>query len=57
MDEIIIDKRVFKQISVNHNYYIDCDGNTYLVNDTSSPYYEKMQEYWNLIYYNMFDNK
>lgn len=29
MDEIIINKRVFKQISVNHNYYIDCDGNVY----------------------------
>ena len=42
---------------ITNNYYIDCDGNTYLVNDTSSPYYEKMQEYWNLIYYNMFDNK
>ena len=29
MCEIIIDKRVFKQVSINHNYYIDCDGNVY----------------------------
>ena len=42
---------------ITNNYYIGSDGKSYLVDDTDSPYYEKMQEYWKLIYYNMFDSK
>lgn len=40
---------------ITSQYYIDKDGNKYLINDTSSPYYDKIQEYWKLIYYQMFD--
>lgn len=29
MCEIIIGKKVFREISLNNNYYIDCDGNVY----------------------------
>lgn len=29
MREIIIGKKVFREISLNNNYYIDCDGNVY----------------------------
>lgn len=42
---------------ITSQYYIDKDGNKYLINDTSSPYYDKIQEYWKLIYYQMFDEK
>ena len=42
---------------ITNNYCIGSDGNTYLVNDSSSPYFDKLQEYWKVIYYNMFDNK
>lgn len=42
---------------ITNNYYIGSDGKSYLVDDMDSPYYAKMQEYWKLIYYNMFDGK
>lgn len=42
---------------ITTQYYIDKDGNSYMVNDTESPYYDKLQEYWKVIYYQMFDNK
>jgi len=29
MEEIIIKNRIFKQIAINKNYYIDCEGNVY----------------------------
>ena len=39
------------------NYYKDKEGNRYLLDDTTSPYYDKVQEYWKLIYYQIFDSK
>ena len=42
---------------ITNHYYIDNDGDSYEINDSSSPYFEKLQEYWRVIYYNMFDNK
>ncbi len=40
---------------ITNSYYKDKDGNLYSTNDTESPYYDKLQEYWKVIYYNMFD--
>lgn len=40
---------------ITNAYYKDKDGNLYKTNDTGSPYYDKLQEYWKVIYYNMFD--
>ncbi len=40
---------------ITNLYYKDKEGNTYKINDTESPYYDKLQEYWKIIYYNMFD--
>ncbi len=37
------------------NYYIGDDGVKYYYNDTSAPYYEKIQEYRKIVYYQMFD--
>ena len=42
---------------ITANYYKDKEGNRYLLDDTTSPYYDKVQEYWKLIYYQIFDNK
>lgn len=42
---------------ITPQYYIDCDGELYKINDKSSPYYDKLQEYWKMVYYQMFDNK
>lgn len=42
---------------ITNNYYINKYGELYDVNDSNSSYYEKMQEYWKIIYYNMFDKK
>lgn len=42
---------------ITNNYYMDKENNMYRVDDKESPYYEKLQEYWKLIYYNIFDNK
>ena len=42
---------------ITAQYYIDIDGNFYEINDKSSPYYDKLKEYWKMIYYQMFDNK
>ncbi len=42
---------------ITNHYYMNNDGDSYEVNDSSSPYFEKLQEYWRVIYYNMFDNK
>lgn len=40
---------------ITNLYYKDKDGNSYKINDIESPYYDKLQEYWKVIYYNMFD--
>lgn len=42
---------------ITAQYYIDKDDNFYEINDKSSPYYEKLEEYWRMVYYQMFDNK
>lgn len=42
---------------ITNHYCIGNDGAMYEINDNSSPYFEKLQEYWRVIYYNMFDNK
>ncbi len=41
---------------ITANYYKDKDGQRYNFYDTDSPYYEKLQEYWKVIYYEMFNN-
>ena len=40
---------------ITNLYCIDKDGNRYEINDENSPYYEKLQEYWKMIYYHMFN--
>lgn len=40
---------------INNHYYKDKDGILYSYSDKSSPYYEKMQEYWKVIYYQIFE--
>lgn len=42
---------------ITSQYYKDKDGNLYRINDIESPYYDKIQEYRNIVYYYMFDNK
>lgn len=42
---------------ITNHYYMNNDGDSYEVSDSSSPYFNKLQEYWRVIYYNMFDNK
>ena len=42
---------------ITNHYYIGNDGDLYEIDDNSSPYFDKLQEYWKVIYYNMFDNK
>lgn len=42
---------------ITAQYYIDMNGDFYDINDRSSPYYEKLKEYWKIIYYQIFDNK
>lgn len=42
---------------ITNHYYMNNDGDSYEVSDSSSPYFDKLQEYWRVIYYNMFDNK
>lgn len=47
-----------KEIPVITNlYYKDKEGNSYKIDDKTSPYYDKLQEYWKIIYYNMFGNR
>ena len=36
-------------------YYKDNKGNMYMLNDKKSPYYNKIQEYWKLIYSQLFN--
>ena len=33
------------------------DGNLYKIDDRESPYYDRIQEYNRIVYYQMFDNK
>lgn len=42
---------------ITNHYCIDIDGNSYKIDDIKSPYYDRLQEYWKIIYYNMFDNR
>lgn len=42
---------------ITSQYYKDKDGILYRINDIESPYYDKIQEYRNIVYYYMFDNK
>lgn len=39
---------------ITTHYVIDKDGNRFNTNDKNSPYYDKLQEYWRIIYFNMF---
>lgn len=41
---------------IGSSYYKTKDNVRYKIDDKSSPYYEKVQEYWNVVYYQMFDN-
>lgn len=51
-------KDLRKEIPViTTNYYIGGDGNKYMFEDTSSPYYDRLQEYRKIVYYHMFDNE
>ena len=43
-------------IAKEYRFYKDKDGNIYNIHDENSPYYNKLQEYWKIIYYRMFDN-
>ena len=36
-------------------YYYDKDGNKYMIDDENSPYYDKLQEYWGMIYSQLFE--
>lgn len=42
---------------ITPQYYKDKYGNFYMVDDIESPYYDKIREYKNIVYYNIFDNK
>lgn len=45
-----------KEIPVlTSQYYKDKEGNMYMLNDKKSPYYNKIQEYWKLIYSQLFN--
>ena len=41
---------------IGNKYYIDKNGNRYSLEDEASPYYNKLKEYWSVVYYQMFDN-
>ena len=41
---------------ITANYYIGDNGKKYMIDDETSPYYDKIMEYWNVIYYQIFDN-
>lgn len=41
---------------ITRNYYITKDGDKYIYEDDSSPYYEKIKEYENVVYYQMFED-
>lgn len=40
---------------ITMQYYIDKFGNKYDINDNTSPYYDKIEEYKSVVYYQMFD--
>ncbi len=40
---------------ITTQYYIDRDGNKYKIDDSTSPYYYKVKEYENIVYYKIFD--
>ena len=40
---------------ITANYYIGNDGEKYMLNDKTSPYYEDIKEYEKIVYYNIFD--
>lgn len=40
---------------ITNLYYKDKDGNKYYISDKNSPYYDKLQEYWRVVYYQMFE--
>ena len=40
---------------ITNQYYKDKEGNKYFISDKSSPYYDKLQEYWRVVYYQMFE--
>lgn len=40
---------------ITTQYYIDKDGNQYKIDDSSSPYYDKVKEYENVVYYKIFN--
>ena len=42
---------------ITSQYYKDMDGNLYKIDDRESPYYDRIQEYNRIVYYQMFDNK
>ena len=42
---------------ITSQYYKDRDGNLYKIDDRESPYYDRIQEYNRIVYYQMFDNK
>ena len=47
---------IMKEIPViTMQYYIDKAGNRYDINDTSSPYYDLIEEYKSVVYYQMFE--
>ncbi len=46
-----------KEIPVlSSNYYKDKEGNIYELKDETSPLYDKVQNYWSMIYYQIFNN-
>lgn len=42
---------------ITANYYIGNNGEKYTLDDVASPYYDKILEYKNMVYYQIFDNK
>lgn len=40
---------------ITTQYYIDRDGNRYKIDDSTSPYYDKVREYESVVYYKLFD--
>lgn len=42
---------------ITSQYYKDKDGNLYRIDDIESPYYDRVKEYRDIVYYYMFDNK
>ncbi len=41
---------------ITSQYYKDNEGKLYRYDDKRSPYYDKIQDYWKMVYYQMFDN-